>query len=260
METGESPITTLPKDRWEYRTYLREYLLLLARKGQNGLESIKNYPNEIEIGPVWHKTFNTIREETKNGNEYWGYIGFKSDMRSLSFPAAPAKGYEGCIPAELIKKETQAARDNFGVVSLLGDIHSHPRDFAFRLDQMLPRPEKNHLYGRFSVGDLYIMADTEQFRPMMALVEGDYNLVVFRTRETNGLPLGSSVFTQKVFQKYWYENNGYEFIGSDRHGEKAIPKSPKANLSVITAKILDKHSLVLYQGYKNCDLKKVVFT
>lgn len=239
---------------WDYDTHFREYLLLLASKGVKGLESRKNYPAQIELSQRWHKLFDKIRSSTiKEGKEYWGFIGYKEDRRSLWFTSTPAKGFSSSVPGELIRDETNKARDKFGIIDLIGDVHSHPRGFLERIDQNLTMFNTNGLKAAFSAADLYTIVNTERFTPMMVVVEGDYNLLTFRTRETKGLGMNSMLFNQEAFEKYWYEKYGYKYFGKNMQ----IGFTESANPYDINIGIAERHNLVIYQGRKGEDVKKI---
>lgn len=246
-------------DKWDYSTYFREYLLLLASKKDLGLESKNNFPEKIQLSYGWHKMLNKVRDKTDDGNEYWGFVGFKEDKRNLWFPNLPAKGYDSYVPGELIKLETNKARDKFGIVDLLGDAHSHPTDFFTKVKQHLPNRNSYGLKAAFSAGDLFIVVNTEHFRPFIAVVEGDCNLFAFRTRETKGLGVSSHIFNQDSFEKYWYEKNGYKYLGGVKMfgANRATPVTDSANPYGVNIDIAERHSLVIYQGMKGKDIKRV---
>lgn len=256
METSEYIKNT---ERWDYSSQFRNYLLLLASKKELGLEFRGNFPKEIELSYGWHRMLGKVRDRSQNGKEHWGFVGFKEDRQQLWFPAIPAEGYDSYIPEDLIAEEERKARDKFGIVDLLGDAHSHPSDFLTKVTQRLPGLSRYGMKGAFSAGDLYIIANTERFRPFMAVIEGDYNLFVFRTKETKGLGIGSEYFNQESFEKLWYEQNGYRYLGGVKEfgANRAIAISPLANPYKVNADIAKRHQLVIYQGKKGKDIKRV---
>lgn len=259
MNIKESPRSYFSSQRWDYNNYFREYLLLLARKRELGLEFIKNYPAKIELSSGWHNTLNKVRDTTKDGNEHWGYIGFKSDRRSIWFSSIPVTGYGSYISGDLIKEELNNAKCKHGIVDLMGDIHSHPNNFSGKEKQKLHSENPYGLKAIFSAGDLYILVNTEHFRPLMGIVEGNYNLFAFRTRETVGLNVNSMYFNQDTFEKYWYEKNGFKYLGGvEEYGAyRVTPISSLANQAKINIEIAERHNLVLYQGEENRDLERI---
>lgn len=247
-------------NKWDYNARFREYLLLLSTKKEIGLEFKKNYPAQIELSPRWHKLFGKVRTSTlENGKEHWGFIGYKEDHRSLWFTSTPAEGYDSYVPGELIRNETNKARDKFGIVDLVGDVHSHPRGFLERVDQNFLTFNASGLKAAFSAGDLYLLANTEEFRPMMAVVEGDYNLLVFRTRETKGLGMSSILFDQDSFEKFWYEKYGFKYLGNvKKYGAYRVKAlTDTANIFDVNIGIAERHNLVIYQGKKGEDVKRI---
>jgi hypothetical protein len=78
---------------WGYETHFREYILLLGQKGKDALESIDQFPRQIELDARWHKILDHLRAETKSdGNERFTLIGFRPDSRDSYIPDTPAVG------------------------------------------------------------------------------------------------------------------------------------------------------------------------
>jgi len=260
MEDGDrSNIQDNSLEKWTYKNYLREYLLLIARKGRIAIESAKNFPERIELSGEWHEMLNVIRKGTLDGKERLALIGVREERTSLLLPTIPAVGYDRCIPSELTAMEEQKARDKFGIVDIVGDVHSHPITFTEKLHQKFPVSNTLGLKARFSAGDYYCMVSPNRPRFFMGLVEGDYNLFMFRVREMSGLGIDSHIFSQESFERYWYEKFGYKYLGNiDKEGaNRVVAIQGKADLFNMNKAILERHMLVLYQGAAGRDLVKI---
>lgn len=246
-------------ERWTYHNHLREYLLLVARKGRMALESMERFPKKIELSTDWHEMLDVVRRATKDGKERWALVGVKHEKTALLLPTIPAVGYDSYVPSEVMKKEIDRARDGFGIVDLVGDVHSHPRDFAERALQKLPVLNQLGLKGQFSAGDYYGMIVPGKARAFMGVVEGGYNLFAFRTKQTQDLPIDPAMFNQDSFEKFWYEKFGFRYLGGvEKYGAyRAVPISGSADSVAMNAAIVERHKLVLYQGAEGKDLVRI---
>lgn len=246
-EDHPKPISATLEDRftpqvWTYK-HFREYLLALGRD-RNFLLSIDQYPDLIELSGDWHKTLEDLRIRTHQtffGKEHYSVIGFTEIARKLSLPQVPSVGTSGTVPSEVVKTARSSAY-RAGIDKILGDIHSHPHE--------------DHLL--FSLGDLYGMVYPGSTEFVRAIVGTNENLFVFKARESTDTGLDDKVLTQEGFCKYWYENNGYRFLGKNKNGENATRLNKNApTLWGLNLKIAQRHNLVFYSGDATSDLVKV---
>jgi hypothetical protein len=268
MTEGESQASPEGKiDTWEFESHFREYMILLARKGKDGLESIENFPKIIQLNNVWHETLDKMRDETRDGYERWTPIGFREDMRNLILPSVFAigkqrsdisKSVRAKVTYEVINKEFQRAKKRTGIVGLVGDIHSHPRHLNARnLHERITRElfgstRLTSRGGGFSAGDLYNMVTQDQFPLVMAVVDGKENFFGFKTRESKNIPVQSILFNKETFEKYWYEKFGIKLSG-----EVGIRVSVGYRTVNLNKAIAHEHNLVLYKGHSKADLKRI---
>lgn len=222
--------------------YFREYLMGLGRD-RNFLLPLNQYPDLIELSPAWHEV---LEEFSKNSNgllgrEHYSVVGFTALLRRISVLKKPLKGHFGQVPTEVIQQAHSAASRE-GIDRVVGDIHNHPGG--------------NHL--NFSMGDLYgiVYPSSDEF--MRAIVGPEENIFAFKTRNSTTTGLSSDAFTQEGFCKFWYEQNGYKYLGSNKSGESAIPTRTNApSLWELNLMVAKKHGLVIYEGSKAADLVKV---
>lgn len=256
---GQENLGVNKVEKWEYKNYLREYLLLVARKGRIALESREKFPKKIELSKDWHKALEDIRQATKDGKERWTLVGVREDRDSLYLPTIPVVGCEDYVPGEVMARKINLARDKFGIVDLVGTVHSHPGGSTQGFWRKLPIISTLEMRARFSAGDYYGMVVPGQTSSFMGVVEGDYNLFVFRTKQTRDLPVHRDAFSQESFEKYWYEKFGYRYIGNiEKNGaQRVIPISDAADPIGMNKAIAEKHKLVLYQGVAGKELVRI---
>ncbi|MBI4059309.1 hypothetical protein HY404_03670 [Candidatus Microgenomates bacterium] len=222
----KEPKVLAPKEnRWSYN-YFREYLLASLR-GKDFLLPQDQYPDKIELSPDWYITLNQMRQETQDGFERWALIGFKEDKRTLYLPRLTAKGLSDKVTPDIMNAQINKARSQVGIVDLLGHIHSHPRGPFLQ-------PEDSST-SAFSAHDLYFSVAKPQPMFMLALVEGNENLFVFRAKDSEDLD--RSIFNQESFSNYWQEK-----MLSARN---------------INWGMAERHRLVLYRSKAGQDLEKV---
>ncbi len=261
FENSSLPVAPKPAERWGYESYFKEYLLLLASKGHLALEKTGMFPERIELGKTWHEVLNHMRKSTlADGKEKWAFAGAKAEKRGIFLPTVPITGANDHVSPETMKKMMGWARDKAGIVDFLGDIHSHPTDLAESLSQKIVSlvSGRHDLVEAFSAGDFYsLIARTETY--FMGVVAGDYNIFAFKAKESLGLGVNPILFSQDSFEKYWYEEFGYKYLGSvEKYGAlRAIPISPTANQTEINIAIAQKHNLLIYQGKANKDLVRI---
>lgn len=235
--------------------FLREYLLGLTRS-REFLVSILDYPRQIGLSQGWHDTLDQIRKDSVDGIERLALVGFKEDRRAIYLPTIGVKGLPDHVPSAIISREIQRARVKAGITGLIGDIHSHPRSL---IESIWGNTSDQQNTAGFSAGDLYRMVSPGEFLPMMVVVEGNGNIVAFKTKESTDTGLDRNVLTQEGFEKYWYEKNGFRYLGRvEKYGaERAVPISPNANGWNVNLGIAERHKLVLYRGGAGNNLVKL---
>jgi len=227
-----------PPKIWKHE-YFKEYLLALGR-GPCYFEAIKNFPEEIELSDVWHKTFNQLRRETSDGLERYLFIATDQQSHSILLPRNPVTGSEDKISSEdKFKHILWGIEKNIDEGDMIGGMHSHPWGSVF------------------SAGDLY---DLVYYRH--SAVEGlagkNANAIAFGTRETGNTDFRYLLMdkSQKDFMNYWYSSNGYK-----RHGAylRKIDGSPAGfnDILKIESLIAQRHNLVIYRGEPNQPVKRV---
>lgn len=264
METREEA-TPRQKEvkKWAYEDYFREYLLLLASRGSKGLESINRFPERIELGKIWHKILDKMRQDSQDGIERLALIGFKGDKRRVFLPTMPVTGTSHTVPCDVISKTIATAKDKFAMQDFIGDIHSHPGDlfsriFGYRVAQFLANLEGEQ--PGFSVDDLYrIVASSNAsgfpgFFPVMGVVDANTNLFAFKTRETSHPGIPRNLFDKESFKKYWYEKYGFSYSVDVEGGRSAKPLTSRASHQAVIMGIAQRHQIALYKGKPGKDL------
>ena len=260
-QTVKPEKSDLPRN-WDY-SHFREYLLALTR-GKNFLLPVGQYPDSIQLNGGWDEALKKMRKDTIDGYERWALVGFKEDRRSLYLPTIAARGLPDHVPGKLQMEEIDKARVKAGIIGFVGDIHSHPKDLVeeiwFRaftdLDELVGWDLDRAI---FSAGDLYRIVVPDSDILMMGLVEGQENLFAFRTRESTDLGVSRDALPQEAFEKYWYERNGFRYLGSVKeYGAKRVQAiTPTADRWVVNTEIAERHKLVLYRGSSGTNLTKV---
>lgn len=220
---------------WPY-SYFREYLLALGT-GSKFLLPEAQHPDLIELSKDWIDTLHRMNVLTQDEYEYYAPIGYRLlpvERRALLLPTRPFRGSRGSVTPEVQSKARGAVKD-IGNEDVLGDIHSHPH--------------RDHLV--FSVADMYSLLTPTKPDYVMAVVGDNEFLFGLRTRDTK-----PSIFarSQVEFCKFWYSQNGYEYVGCDNpnRGEVAHQRTGSASIWDINKKIAQAHRLILYSGdYKN---------
>lgn len=223
------------QNTWSYEQF-KSYLLLLLGD-QNALLPLAEYPNRIRLNGDWTSVLDRIRTDSQDGLERFALIGYRTDRQSLFLQTVPSTGLSHKVPVEVVKQTIQRARNVAGIVDILGSIHSHPKRILERKSFWGLMTEKVPHKAVFSAEDLYEMILPEKFFPIKVLVEGNDNLIAFRSRESQVLQLPSNTFSQKAFAKYWYQEVG--------HGWQ------------VNLKIAERHKLALYQGSPD-NLQRVI--
>lgn len=227
--------------QWDYDTHFREYMLLLGRKGSEGLESIDRYPDKIALNAVWHGTLDQMRAETMgDGHERYGLITYDETAREFQFPQTVARGTPDAISAELARSEFVTAKNELRITGVVGDIHTHPD-----ADPFTPR-------------DLYNTIN--RFREPQTLVSGlatsQENIFVFRTQETitvTPLDLWPKDFVT-VFEDHWLNRAGYRF---DEKRTRLIPIAKSPWKWAVSFGVAKKYHLALYKGSPGADLVRL---
>ncbi|MBI2011864.1 hypothetical protein HYS91_03790 [Candidatus Daviesbacteria bacterium] len=243
-----------PDKIWGYETF-KEYLAAIGR-GKLFLPPKTDYPLRIRLSQEWHEVLDKMRTESQDGIERHRIIGANGSQRGLYLSAISSRGRVGYVPAEVIINSIERARD--AGINALGDLHSHPKVLNKRRFGELHRLFRLFKAG-LSAGDLYCMLRKESYMPVMGVVEGEENVFAFRTRETSVLEGISAYLTQDAFEKYWYEQHGFLYLGKIEAlgGFRAIPITSTADSRRVQMGIAERHNLVLYRGYMGKDLVRL---
>jgi hypothetical protein len=228
--------------RWDYETHFREYALLLGRRGSEALESIKSYPERIELNSVWHGALNRMRDETKgDGHERYSLISYDETAREFSFPEVSVRGELHLVPSDVIGEEVRKAKDERRVTSIVGDIHTHPHKGPFQPDDLL-----------------WMLVKPQDFPTLMAgLSTTRENIFAFQTRETEPITQYSNIAPEKYsafFRDYWLKEAGYKL---SKNQKEIYPISVFPNIWQVSLGIAEKHRLALYKGKPNEDLVRI---
>jgi hypothetical protein len=235
-DNGGGPTELL--QRWEYGTHFREYVLLLGRKGEKALESIEQYPARIELDMVWHNVLNNMRSETQQDkHERFSVVGFTDTSREFYFPIISIKGEPYSIAPSLVSNTIHAAKEQHGVTSILGDLHTH------------------NYVGPLTFVDFHGMLDKSRSHvPMIrGLINPSENIFAFKTRETYmvndfGIP---KYGTTEGFKDYWMNKAGFQASEKPNHIKR---NQPTADMWATNIAIAQAHYLALYRGEPGQDL------
>lgn len=117
-------------------------------------------------------------------------------------------------------------------------MHTHPHEWWSMPGHLLSGVKIYSLKAFFSIGDLYTLVRSSEQVLFMGLVEGRYNLFAFWSRQT--IPLSQNLIgtTREEFTSLWSAKTGDDFA--------------KTNIAIAQA-----HSLVLYQGRVDQELKRI---
>ena len=140
---------------------------------------------------------------------------------------------------------------------VVGDIHSHPRKIRKYIPSRLLSLVNNP---SFSVGDLYhLIYETTDYY-LMGLVDGIDNMMAFSTRESRSQVVDQRLVTQNIFERYWYENNGWKYLGreNDQWPYAEPARSNPSSSMDITRMIAARHHLVIYKGVRDGKLKRLL--
>jgi hypothetical protein len=223
---------------WEYESYFREYAFLMGSKGKDALETLENYPARIELGRSWHRALDSMRSETASDrNERFAIVGYIETSRDFYFPEQSEIGEPYAIRVGLVNHMLVEAREQHGVDSIIGDLHTH------------------HYVGPLTFGDFYSFLDRSWFHQpyIRGLVNPQENIFAFQTRETYavsdfGIPGYSS---SEGFKNYWRKKAGFMPSDKPHHIRRAVPTADmwSANIAIARA-----HRLALYRGKPEQDL------
>lgn len=242
----------LPK-HWIYDLF-KHYLLAMSH-GREYLLTKEDYPDEIALSNDWHEVLNKVRYDTSGDLvERWAGIGYKNNesTRGLYLPNFPASGMNDHVPAEIIDRERRKMSTKAGMDGIIGDIHSHPRKLPANPYSGGP------MNGSFSIADLYCMVHEGSDLSVMGLVEGFENIFVMQTKEGLKDLVQRYIFDQEGFNKFWYEQGGYEYISNPPQPGRVKPKvaNPKSAWEICRM-VAKRHNLVLYHGRANENLVRV---
>jgi len=223
---------------WKY-DHFKEYLLSLG-KSYAFIESIKKFPQEIELSDIWHETFNQMRAETLDGKERYIFIATNQDKHSILLPRNSVIGDAAMVHSKsIMEHKIWGMGRNINEMDYIGSIHSHPRG------------------NYFSAGDLHALV-YHRYSLIDGLVCESTNSLVFGTKETGNcdfeyLKLDQSPYD---FMNYWYYSNGYRVEGEyllKNDGSPAYWEDVKK----IESLIAKRHNLAIYRGEPNQLLKRV---
>jgi hypothetical protein len=233
--------------RWGYETRFKYYLYRMGVLGNEGVESIRNFPDRIELNDTWHARLDEMRSESMDGSERWVAVGMKEN-RSLDFiPRNFVKGHRN----HAVTLTAEGVSERYGIIHNIGDLHSHPSDWFNRLGVKLivaTRLVKD--YEGFSDLDLYRMVDGYGL-PMTGVVEKEHDYFAFRTEETRDLPAESPLTSATTFSRHWSRKFGGYYFGKSHQRFWA---SPQFSLKEMNRGIAEAYNLALYKGKPGCDL------
>jgi len=245
---AEGELSGIPKrkaenntDRWGYETHFREYVLLLGRKGSEALESIHTYPEHIALNHNWYGALDRMRNETKgDGHERYALITYDENAREFTFPEISAKGGPHEVPREVIAEEIRKAKEDRGITSIVGAIHTHPSSTPFSPEDLLPLLDRSQMYPMVAAG----------------IATRGENIFAFRTKETESIN-HFNVMPEKFyefFKDYWLKKAGYKSTKDDKG---IYPISFFPNIWRVSLGIAERHRLALYKGKPNEDLVRI---
>jgi len=202
MDTVEGEQSAEPQvERWGFESHFQEYALLLAKKGKDGLESIDNFPQRIELNDEWHRTLEKIRLETEDGLERGTLTGFPGDMRKLTISDKLVVGKKASIK---FLDSLENAKQKHGIDKVVGTIHSHPGHWD--------SPEKRYIepgrsfseYRGFTTKDFHTyLKPSYQSLFIDGVVDSQVNYFVFLTKDTKFIPKDSKLYRREIFEDYW---------------------------------------------------------
>jgi hypothetical protein len=227
--------------KWGYETGFKYYLYRIGILGTEGVESIKKFPDRIELDATWHSRLNAMRSESSDGIERWVAVGMKED-RSLDFiPKDFVKGHY--THADALTPEQVS--EQYGIIHNIGEIHSHPSDWFNRMGvNLIVATKLVKGYEGFSDQDLYGMVDGFGL-PMSVVVEKEHNYFAFRTEETQDLPATSPLSAAMAFNNHWSRKYGGYYFGKSHQSFWA---SPQFSLKEMNRGIAEAYNLALYKG------------
>ncbi len=246
------------RDRWNSETF-HEYLFAVNRD-KNYLMPQADYPDQIELGREWHAVFNQMRQETQDGYERISVQGVMQNSRQVVLGKVDV-GKKHFVPGDLIFR----LRKNLihdGADNTLSDVHTHPRKL-WRSEFLSIPDDTDGRYSQrtasFSAGDLYCLAELRIPHFFMGLIDGHWNYLAFRSRETLSTNLhylrGGS---QEDFARHWYRMVGFDYTPHDYDKDqsgKLKPFAVDANIRRLTPLVASRHNLVVYAGRPNRDLE-----
>lgn len=226
--------------RWGYETRFKYYLYRIGILGNEGVESIKNFPTSIELDDIWHGTLNRMREESRDGFERAIPVGYREDRRSVYLPQDFSRGTNtgAVIPSP------EEVKAKFGIEHQFGAIHSHPDDWLSTVVWKALEATRLGDGTGFSLEDIFYMVDGKGL-PMEAVVERNANYFAFRTQETKEIPEGSPLSSKEAFLRHWYRKHGM-WAGSNRNFMVAL-KLP-VSVRKININLAEAYNLALYRG------------
>lgn len=246
-----------PMRKWDEDRF-HDYLLHVSRDKKYVLNR-SLFPKHIELGNNEHAVFNEMREVSQDGFERIAIIGSNNTSERVII-GRTAKGNKTHVPGSLIASLRREGMDSGDFDSTNSDVHSHPRKLETNwLFKIL-----NNRRGMFSTGDLYRVA--KPLIPVRAsgLVDGEWNLMVFETKESR---LAKFDYlredTQHNFSRYWFGKCGFSYVPHDYKNDRlgyVTPMFTDAKRSRVIPEICYHHLLSLYRGKQNEQLEQVNLT
>lgn len=232
----------LPTD-WTY-SHLKNYLLALSR-GLRVLLPQGEYPATFELNVGWHSLMNEMRRGTiVDGLERWGLVGVKSTRDAIFLSKSVFRGTGKDVPASVISDALDNARNDSGIVFILGDIHSHPN--------------KGDSANGFSPADLFLPLEPGRSFNFVGLVTKNKNIFAFRSRETLDVPIPPALRNQMFFNKFWCEQCGLKYVGDYKSGNGVwMETNPFVSFYSINKRISETYKYVLYHGAPGGKLVRV---
>jgi len=230
-------------ERWSWEKHFRNYLLMLAKKGDKGLESLKNYPSKVDLGPDINEVLDRCRKETETGDERYGLSGADADGFQLFVSQKFWKGNEEwfngglrkMVPGEVVYAARVGASEK-GLEVILGDIHSHP--WSMFEGMMMELGIRDLHY--FSAPDILGLLKLKDVFRM--LVTGNQNLLIMKSVET-AATVKDLEMSGEEFENYWFD--------------KVTGVSQNNWGATVNKKICEAHRLVLYKGKRGKELHRI---
>ncbi len=207
---------------------------------------------EIHLSHSMHEALNLMRERTQQElREVYAPVGFVRD--TLCMPIDPVVADVSSVSFETIQEVLGDERISYfsltehrdsgiqasaiaeaivrnQIEDFVGDFHSHPAGAYDDTDASL------------SLLDLHSLLQPTNW-PMMGVVDGNYNILAFRTQRSQH----TTHLSPEYFAQSWARKGG--FIYENRDGKTVLrPKDEQASLWETNRMIAKRHNVILYKG------------